>query len=182
MAITLRTFDQLVSPRRGGIFSNIFTALRANLSGLNRDSNTQAGTVHSLVCLVGSVPVSNGRSCSMLNFVCRCLVDGFTTGTNGGTNRFCAPRRISLLVSRVITCRLGSQRRVGVCSPADNSNSLLVGVNRYTTQCVNGNGGVGCCTRRLGRGACGLAHVGLIVHNVLPSGVMAHGNSALRRS
>lgn len=160
----------------------MFGALRTNLDGLNRGAASRAHTLGGLVGLVGSVPASKDRSCSILKCMCRCLVDGFTTGTKGGTKRFCAPRRITVLVSRVITRRRGGGSGVRVCSPADNSNSLLVAVNGSIKHRVRSGGGIGCCTRRLGRGACGLAHVGLIVHNVGPSGVGAHYTSSLRRS
>lgn len=139
---TLRTVRRTGNAGLGGIFRSVdFGA-----SGLNRRGRGGRLLHRLLRSFNGSVlglDIRHINDLSIVNGTCRFLVGRFTTDDKTATNRFCAPPRMSGLLTAV----LRPIRNSRVYSPTYNSKSLLVG---YKTVMHGGSGSGGCtlCNRR----------------------------------
>lgn len=111
----------------------------------------------------GTLSFSDGHtnSSSLLNSTCRCLVGGFTSRDNGDGKRFCAPNRIDHIVTGIVNVRRSLRRGVSVCSPAYNSNSLLLETLDRSLR----PGGATLFNRRGSVGGINVTGVGVVLRN-----------------
>lgn len=154
-------------------FNKLFSSVSLTSPGLNGATSSGGALIDGMLLTLSSVSfkLRTSRRVSVLKSTCRCVVSRFTTKTKGGTKRFCAPRRIDHVLTRVISVK--RRHLHGICSPAYNDNSLLL----HTTDV---KGTISVCKRRGGPAACGLTQVGVLLRNVEFDGFGVRGKSALR--